>query len=85
MMRRPALCARRPWDEALADYERRRNEAAMPMCEFTYAQSSLEPAPPPLQDLLAALADDPEGSDRFFGVFAGTVPVADFFGAPVPA
>jgi flavin-dependent dehydrogenase len=80
-----ALSARRPWDEALADYERRRNEAAMPMYEFTYAQSSLEPAPPPLQDLLAALADDPAGSDRFFGVFAGTVPIADFFGAPVPA
>jgi flavin-dependent dehydrogenase len=80
-----ALCGRRPWDEALADYERRRNEAAMPMYEFTYAQSSLEPAPPPLQDLLATLADDPAGTDRFFGVFAGTVPVADFFGAPTPA
>jgi flavin-dependent dehydrogenase len=80
-----ALCARRPWDEALADYERRRNEAALPMYEFTYAQSSLEPAPPPLQGLLAALADDPAGADRFFGVFAGTVPVADFFGVPAPA
>jgi flavin-dependent dehydrogenase len=84
-----ALCGRRPWEDALADYERRRNEAAMPMYEFTYAQSSLEPAPPPLQDLLAALADDPAGTDRFFGVFAGTVPVQDFFGAflgaPAPA
>ena len=80
-----ALCGRRPWNEALADYERRRNEAAMPMFEFTYAQSSLEPAPPPLQDLLASLVDDSAGTDRFFGVFAGTVSVADFFGAPAPA
>jgi flavin-dependent dehydrogenase len=79
-----ALCGRRPWDDALADYERRRNEAAMPMYEFTYTQSSLEPAPPPLQDLLGALRDDPMGTERFFGVFAGTVPVEDFFGA-VPA
>jgi 2-polyprenyl-6-methoxyphenol hydroxylase-like FAD-dependent oxidoreductase len=77
-----ALCGRRPWDEALGDYERRRNEAAMPMYEFTYAQSSLEPPPPPLQDLLAALLDDPAGTDRFLGVFAGTVPIADFFGVP---
>ncbi len=76
-----ALGGRRPWDEALADYERRRNESAMPMYEFTFAQASLEPAPPPLQDLLAALVDDRAGTDRFFGVFAGTVPVADFFGA----
>jgi 2-polyprenyl-6-methoxyphenol hydroxylase-like FAD-dependent oxidoreductase len=79
-----ALCGRRTWDDALADYERRRNEAALPMYEFTYAQSSLEPAPPPLQGLLATLVDDPAGTDRFFGVFAGTVPIADFFGAPAP-
>jgi flavin-dependent dehydrogenase len=77
-----ALCGRRPWADALADYERRRNEAALPMYEFTYAQSSLEPPPPPLEALLGALVDDPAGTDRFFGVFAGTVPVADFFGAP---
>jgi 2-polyprenyl-6-methoxyphenol hydroxylase-like FAD-dependent oxidoreductase len=76
------LCGRRPWDDALADYERRRNEAAMPMYEFTYAQSSLEPPPPPLEQLLGALVDDPAGTERFFGVFAGTVPVEDFFGAP---
>jgi 2-polyprenyl-6-methoxyphenol hydroxylase-like FAD-dependent oxidoreductase len=82
-----ALCGRRPWDEALADYERRRNEAAMPMYEFTYAQASLEPPPPPLEDMLAALRDDQTSTDRFFGVFAGTVPVEDFFGAfsAVPA
>jgi 2-polyprenyl-6-methoxyphenol hydroxylase-like FAD-dependent oxidoreductase len=80
-----ALSGRRPWDDALADYERRRNEAAMPMYEFTYEQSSLEPPPPPLEDLLAALVDDPAGTDRFFGVFAGTVPVQDLFGAPATA
>jgi hypothetical protein len=81
-----ALCGRRTWDDALADYERRRNGDAMPMYEFTYAQSSLEPPPPPMLELLAALSDDPAGTDRFFGVFAGTVPVEDFFGAPaVPA
>jgi 2-polyprenyl-6-methoxyphenol hydroxylase-like FAD-dependent oxidoreductase len=80
-----ALCGRLPWSDALAGYERRRNEAAMPMYEFTYEQSSLEPPPPPLQDMLAALRDDPAGTDRFFGVFAGTVPVADLFAVPATA
>lgn len=80
-----ALCGRRAWDAALADYERRRNETALPMYEFTFAQASLEPAPPPLQDMLAALRDDQAGTDRFFGVFAGTVPVSHLLGAPEPA
>jgi 2-polyprenyl-6-methoxyphenol hydroxylase-like FAD-dependent oxidoreductase len=80
-----ALCGRRSWDDALSDYGRWRDEAAMPMYEFTYAQSSLEPPPPPMQDLLASLQGDPVGTDRFFGVFAGTVGVQDFFGEPAAA
>jgi len=76
-----ALGGRRGWDDALAGYQRRRDEAAMPMYEFTYAQSSLEPPPPAMAEALAALADDPAGTERFFGVFAGTVPVADLFAA----
>jgi 2-polyprenyl-6-methoxyphenol hydroxylase-like FAD-dependent oxidoreductase len=69
----------RPLEEALAGYERRRDEAAMPMYEFTAQFASLEPPPPEMQSLFAALADDPEQRDRFFGVFAGSVGVADFF------
>ena len=80
-----ALRGHRGWDEALACYQPPPDEAAMPMYEFTYAQSSLEPPPPQQLEQLAALADDPAGTERFFGVFAGTVPVQDVFGLPEPA
>jgi flavin-dependent dehydrogenase len=72
----------RPFDDALADYERRRNTAVMPMYEFTYATSALEPPTPQEAELFEAMRDDPALTERFLGVFAGTVPVQDFFAAP---
>ena len=78
------LRGHRPLDEALADYERQRNEAVMPMYEFTCARSGLEQPTPQEQELLGVLRDDQAQTERFLGVFAGTVPVQDFFGAPIP-
>ncbi|HKN63769.1 MAG TPA: NAD(P)/FAD-dependent oxidoreductase [Gaiellaceae bacterium] len=75
----------RPLDVALADYERARNEETRPMYELTYELASLAPPPPQQQELLASLRDDPERTSRFLGTVAGTVPVAEFFGEPVPA
>ena len=40
------LRRRRPFDEALADYERWRSATAMPMYAFTYSTSSLAPLTP---------------------------------------
>lgn len=51
----------------------------MPMYEFTAQFASLEPPPPEMQALFAALAHNPEQRDRFFGVFAGSVGVGNFF------
>ncbi len=70
---------RRPLDDALADYERRRNEAALPLYDFTHELAGLEPPGPEMQALFGALRDDPERTSRFFGVIAGTVPMAEFF------
>ncbi len=78
------LDGRRPFDDALADYERQRNAAVMPMYEFTYATSALEPPTPQEAELFEAMRDDPALTERFLGVFAGTVPVQDFF-APLDA
>jgi 2-polyprenyl-6-methoxyphenol hydroxylase-like FAD-dependent oxidoreductase len=72
-------------DDPLADYQRRRDAAVLPMYEFTCARAGLEPAPLPMQALLGALRDDPTATERFFGVFAGTVPVQEFFGPPAQA
>jgi 2-polyprenyl-6-methoxyphenol hydroxylase-like FAD-dependent oxidoreductase len=72
-------------DDTLADYQRRRDAAVLPMYEFTCARAGLEPAPLQMQALLGALRDDPTAIERFFGIFAGTVPVQEFFGPPAQA
>ena len=73
------LSERRPLEEALADYERRRNEAAVPAYEHTLQFASLEPPPPPMQQLLVALRDNQPEANRFFGAMVGTVPMSKFF------
>jgi flavin-dependent dehydrogenase len=84
----------RPLDEALADYERIRNEETRGLYELTYEFASLAPPAPEQQALFAALRENEEDTRRFFGVVAGTVRADEFFapenigrivGAPVPA
>lgn len=74
-----AFSGRRPEAAALADYERRRNEAAMPIYQMTCDLAKLEPPPPEMQALFAALAADEVEAGRFFGTMAGTVPIPEFF------
>ncbi len=74
-----------PISDALAGYEQRRNEAVMPMYEFTCDRARLAPPTPAMQQFFAGLRDDPVLTERFFGVFAGTVPVAELFGASAQA
>jgi flavin-dependent dehydrogenase len=74
-----ALAGRRPFDEAMAGYQRRRDSRVMPMYEFTAQLASMEPPPPGLQQLLAAIADRQEAMDQFAGLIAGTVSPAEFF------
>ena len=73
------LTGKRPLDEALAGYERRRNEQVLPIYELTHSFASLQPPSEEQQLLFTALRDDPEQTNRFFGVIAGTVPVPEFF------
>ena len=73
------LSERRTLDEALADYERRRNEAAMPGYELNSQLASLEPPPPEMQQLFGALQGNQTETDRLFGALEGTVPIPEFF------
>ncbi len=73
------LSGKRPIEEAMADYEQRRNEASLPLYEFTCQLAELAPPPPEMQQLFAALRQNQEQTNRFFGVIAGTVPVPEFF------
>ncbi|HEX6556510.1 MAG TPA: NAD(P)/FAD-dependent oxidoreductase [Ktedonobacteraceae bacterium] len=63
----------------LAGYEQRRNEATRPMYEFIYGLAALEPLPPGMQRLFAALQGKQPATDRLFGVLGGTVSLAEFF------
>jgi len=84
----------RPGDEALADYERVRNEETSGLYELTCEFASLAPPTVEQQALFGALRESEEDTNRFFGVVAGTVRPSDFFapenigrivGAPVSA
>jgi flavin-dependent dehydrogenase len=88
------LTGTRPVDEALADYERTRNEETRGLYELTYEFASLAPPTVEQQTLFDALRTNTEDTNRFFGVVAGTVRPDEFFapenigrivGAPVPA
>jgi 2-polyprenyl-6-methoxyphenol hydroxylase-like FAD-dependent oxidoreductase len=68
-----------PLEEALADYERQRNNAAIPSYELNCQLASLRPPPPEMQQLFAALQGNQKETDRFFGAFEGTVPIPAFF------
>jgi flavin-dependent dehydrogenase len=65
--------------DALAGYEQKRNEAAMPIYQMTCDLAKLEPPPPDMQSLFAALRDNEDQSGRFMGTIAGTVPIPEFF------
>ena len=66
-------------EEALADYEQKRNEKIMPMFEYTCQLAELAAPPPEMQMLFAALRENAKETSRFFGTVAGTVPVQDFY------
>jgi flavin-dependent dehydrogenase len=70
---------RRPLAEALAAYEQTRNETTRPLYGLTGQFAALQPPPPEMQQLLAALQGNPEQADRFIGTVAGTVPIPEFF------
>ena len=59
--------------------------AVIAVGELTQEFAALAPPSPEQQELFAALRDDPEQISRFFGTIVGTVPIREFFGAPVPA
>ena len=68
-----------PLETALAGHQSERDEAVMPMYEFTYELAKLEPPTAEQQQLFAALRGNQPQIERFLGVVAGTVSPRDFF------
>jgi hypothetical protein len=73
------LSGRAQLEQALADYEQRRNDATAQTYETTVQFAQLQPPPPEMQPLFEALRDDPYQTGRFFGTVTGTVSAAEFF------
>ncbi len=63
---------------AMAEYQRKRDEARLPMYEFTTDLASFRPTRPEEELLFRALVGKQEDIDRFFGVMAGVVPIKEY-------
>lgn len=74
-----SLSGSRPYDEAMADYQRTRDEHVLPMYEFTTQLATLEPPPPEMQQLFGAISASQDSMDGFVRMNAGTISPAEFF------
>jgi 2-polyprenyl-6-methoxyphenol hydroxylase-like FAD-dependent oxidoreductase len=76
-----ALSGSRPFDGAMAEYQRTRDEHVLPMYDFTCGLATLAPPPPELQQLLGAAHTNQDAMNGFASMMAGTLPVPEFFSA----
>jgi 2-polyprenyl-6-methoxyphenol hydroxylase-like FAD-dependent oxidoreductase len=67
------------WEEAGAAYQRQRDEASLPMYEFTCELAKLAPPPPEQAALFAAIHRNPASSDEFVRMNTGAISPAVFF------
>jgi 2-polyprenyl-6-methoxyphenol hydroxylase-like FAD-dependent oxidoreductase len=74
-----AFSGARTFGAAMAEYQARRDERVLAMYEFTTELATLEPPPPELEQLLAAMAGNQEAMDGFARVNAGVTSPAEFF------
>jgi 2-polyprenyl-6-methoxyphenol hydroxylase-like FAD-dependent oxidoreductase len=74
-----AMGGARSYDEAMAEYQTARDEQSLPMYEYTCQLTTLEPPPPDLAQLHAAISANQDAIDEFARLNAGVVSPAAFF------
>jgi flavin-dependent dehydrogenase len=74
-----AFSETRSFDEGVTAYQQTRDEAAMPVYEFTAEFATMEPPPPEMQQLIGAMQGHQEAQDAFISVQANTLPAPEFF------
>jgi 2-polyprenyl-6-methoxyphenol hydroxylase-like FAD-dependent oxidoreductase len=72
------FAGRRSFDDALADYQRVRDQHVTPMYEYTCELAMLQPPPPEMQQLLRAIHGKQQAMDGFARMNAGTISPAEF-------
>jgi len=75
----PVLRGEADFDGVMAEYQRVRDEAALPIYGLTTEFAALQPPPAEMQQLFAAMQGNQAAMDGFVGVIAGAVPPAEFF------
>jgi 2-polyprenyl-6-methoxyphenol hydroxylase-like FAD-dependent oxidoreductase len=70
--------AGRPYEEAMAAYQRSRDENVLPMYEFTCQLATLQPPPPKMQQMLGAIQGNQTAMDAFAQMNAGTISPPQF-------
>ena len=73
------LTGARSFDDAMGEYQRHRDQQVLPMYEFTCQLAMMEPPPPDMQQLFAAIHGNQQAMDGFAQVNAGTISPAAFF------
>jgi 2-polyprenyl-6-methoxyphenol hydroxylase-like FAD-dependent oxidoreductase len=69
----------RPFADAMDEYQRTRDARVKPMYDFTCELATLQPPPPEMQQLLAAVHGNRKAMDDFARMNAGTISPAEFF------
>ena len=66
------------YDEAMNGYQQARDKHAMPIYEMTCQLAKMEPPPPEMQQLIAAIQGNQSAMDSFAQMNAGTITPAEF-------
>jgi 2-polyprenyl-6-methoxyphenol hydroxylase-like FAD-dependent oxidoreductase len=66
------------FEELLAAHQAARNTRVRAMYEFTSHIATLEPPPPEMQALFAALHGNQDATNAFLSAISGAIPIADF-------
>ncbi len=74
-----ALSGAEPFDDTMAAYQAVRDEHVLPFFEFTCQLATLDPPPPEMQQLLAAMHGNQDAMDGFARVNGGVTSPAEFF------
>ena len=69
----------RSFDDVMSEHQRSRDEHVTPMYEFTCQMAMMEPPPPELQQVFAAVQGNQPAMDGFAQMNAGTISPAQFF------
>ena len=74
-----ALSGRKSFEAAMTRYQQGRDARVKSMYDFTCQLATLEPPPPDMQQLFAAIHGKPDAMDGFARMNAGTIAPAEFF------